>query len=239
MADRRDEHRLVLWDIDHTLIETRGVGKRLYVAAFETATGRDMTDAVEPTGRTELAIFGETLERHGIEPSDELRRRYAAELARQYEEHADELRTVGRALPGARAVLAALAEQAMVVQTVLTGNLRAVAATKLRVFGLDEYVDWAVGAYGEDASERAELVAIGQERAANKYGGNFNRDNTVIIGDTAQDVNAAHEGGARIIAVASGRDTADDLQRAGADTVLPDLLETACVLSSLTDSPEI
>ena len=158
MADRRDEHRLVLWDIDHTLIETRGVGKRLYVAAFETVTGRDMTDAVEPTGRTELAIFGETLERHGIEPSDELRRRYAAELARQYEEHADELRTVGRALPGARAVLAALAEQATVVQTVLTGNLRAVAATKLRVFGLDEYVDWAVGAYGEDASERAERV---------------------------------------------------------------------------------
>src|SRR5207249_8704603 len=140
-------------DIDHTLIETRGVGKQLYIAAFEVVTGRTMEHAIEPTGRIVTAIFAETLERHGIEASDELQRRYAAELAHQYEQHAEELRTRGRALPGAEAALAALAQRPDIVQTVLTGNLRAVARTKLRVFGLDRFIDWEAGAYGEDVSE--------------------------------------------------------------------------------------
>src|SRR6266536_3113769 len=148
MATPATERLLVLWDIDHTLIETRGVGKQLYVAAFEAVSGRTMEHAIEPTGRTETAIFAETLERHGIEASDELQRQYAVELARQYEEQAAELRTRGRALPGAEAALAAVAHQPDIVQTVLTGNLRAVACTKLRVFGLDGYIDSEVGSYG-------------------------------------------------------------------------------------------
>jgi len=226
MVVRKDERRLVLWDIDHTLIETKGVGKRLYVAAFEAVTGRTMEHAIEPTGRTETAIFAETLERRSIEASDELQRRYAAELARQYEQHADELRTRGRALPGAEAALAELAQQPNVIQTVLTGNLRAVAHTKLRVFGLDGFIDWEAGAYGEDVSERAKLVPVAQQRAGEKYGASFERDNTVIIGDTVQDVQAAHEGGAAIIAVASGRDSVEDLGQAGADVVLADLTDT-------------
>jgi phosphoglycolate phosphatase len=236
VANRENAHRLVLWDIDHTLIETRGVGKRLYVAAFEEATGHRMEHAVEPTGRTEQAIFVETLERHGIATSDELQQRYVTQLADQYAQHADLLRAEGRGLPGARAAVAALADQTGVVQTVLTGNIRAVAITKLRVFGLDVHIDFEVGAYGEDASRRAKLVAVAQRRAADKYSVRFDQENTVIVGDTVQDVIAAHQGGASIVGVASGRDSADNLREAGAEVVLPDLTDTQQVIAAVYGS---
>ncbi|MCW2569598.1 MAG: haloacid dehalogenase domain protein hydrolase [Mycobacterium sp.] len=225
---------LVLWDIDHTLIETGGVGRQLYVSAFEAVTGRPMKSEADPTGRTEPAIFAETLERHGIASSREVQERYATELARQYEEHARRLAAKGRALPGADLAIAALADASGVVQSVLTGNLRAVAATKLRVFGLDGGLDLDVGSYGEDDRERARLVAVAQARASQKYGVRFDRTNTVIVGDTSSDVLAAHEGGARIVGVASGRDGADELRQAGAEVVLPDLGDTARVVSAIS-----
>src|SRR5206468_418471 len=106
--------------------------------------------------------------------------------ARQYADHADLLRSSGRALDGAPAALAALAGRPAFVQTVLTGNFRAVALTKLRAFGLDGYLDLDAGAYGEDANERVELVSIAQTRASDRYRAPFTATNTVIIGDTRQ-----------------------------------------------------
>src|SRR5690348_1041047 len=125
MLTRQDEPCLLLWDIDHTLIDTRGVGRRLYVAAFEAVTGVSMQHDVEVTGRTELAIFAETLRRHGIEANGQLTERYRTELAQQYEDNIDELRERGRVLPGASEALTAFAALPGTVQTVLTGNLRA------------------------------------------------------------------------------------------------------------------
>jgi phosphoglycolate phosphatase len=214
---------LVLWDIDHTLIETRGVGGQLYQAAFEEITGRKMEHRAEVTGRTEPAILAETLTLHGLEPNDEYRTNYAEALAQQYEGHSDELRQRGRALPGAKAALAVLAELPNVVQTVLTGNLRAVAATKLRVFGLDGFIDLEVGAYGDDEEDRPRLVAVAQDRARAKYGATFTRNNTVIIGDSPSDVKTGLQGGARVIGVASGKSSVTELRDAGASLVLADL----------------
>jgi phosphoglycolate phosphatase-like HAD superfamily hydrolase len=110
---------LVLWDIDHTLIKTRGVGRKLYRAAFEEITGRPMEHKVDLTGKTEPAILTETLKAHGLEPNDDYQAKYAEALARLYEQHTDRLRKRGRVLPGAREALAALAEQPDAVQTVL------------------------------------------------------------------------------------------------------------------------
>lgn len=214
---------LVLWDIDHTLIETRGVGGELYRAAFEEITGRKMEHQVEVTGKTEPAILAETLKAHGLEPSTDYQLTYADALARQYEQHADELRDRGRTLPGARDTLAALAERPDVIQTVLTGNLRAVAVTKLRVFELDGLVDFEAGAYGDDEEVRPKLVAVAQRRAAAKYGADFTRDNSVIVGDSPSDVETGLHGGARVIGVASGKTSVEELRNAGAGSVLAEL----------------
>jgi phosphoglycolate phosphatase-like HAD superfamily hydrolase len=232
MANDSSGLHLVLWDIDHTLIESRGVGSELFRAAFESITGRKMEHQADVTGKTEPVILTETLRMHGIEASDSLQQQYAEALAEQYRRHVDLLRRRGRALPGAREALQALAERGSFVQTVLTGNFRAVSITKLEAFGLADHIDFEVGAYGEDSNDRASLVPIAQQRAAAKYGQDFTRHNTVIIGDTIHDVAAAHDGGAAIIAVATGRDSADELRDAGAKVMLPDLTNTAQVLAA-------
>jgi phosphoglycolate phosphatase len=217
---------LVLWDVDHTLMETGGVGAELFRAAFEQATGRALEHAATVTGRTEPAIFKETAERQGIAWSPELFDRYAGLLARGYRERAAEMSRRGRALPGAAAAIAALAGTDVVVQSVLTGNLRPVAEAKLETFGLDGGLDLDVGAYGSDDLVRARLVGIARARAGRKYQARFDGGATVLVGDTPGDVEAALEGGARVVAVASGRNTADELRQAGAAIVLPDLQDT-------------
>ena len=122
---------LVLWDIDHTLIDSRGVGGRIYAAAFEKVTGRRLEHMAELSGRTEPVIFRETLQLHGIDDPGDLFDRFAQEQARGYAEHADKLRTRGRVLPGAIGALSTLAGRDDVIQSVLTGNIRASARIKL------------------------------------------------------------------------------------------------------------
>ena len=104
---------------------------------------------------------------------------------------------------------------------------------KLRAFGLDGRIDFEAGAYGEDAVERYELVAVAQRRAEARYGVSFDRHDTLIVGDTASDVQAAKRAGARIVAVASGRDTFEQLREVGAEAVLADLTELGQLLGAL------
>jgi phosphoglycolate phosphatase len=217
---------LVLWDVDHTLMETGGVGAELFRTAFEQATGSPLKQKVTVTGRTEPAIFREAAERQSIAWSPELFDRYALLLVRAYKERAGEIARRGRALPGAAKAVAALGREGTVVQSVLSGNLRSVAQVKLEIFGLDVGLDLDVGAYGSDDTVRSRLVGIAQGRAGSKYQTSFDARATVLIGDTPADVQAGHEGGARVVAVASGRNTADELSQVGAEVVLLDLQDS-------------
>jgi phosphoglycolate phosphatase len=221
---------LVLWDVDHTLIETRGVGRRLYRRAFQIVTGAPVMQEAKITGRTEHAIFDETLRLHGIEPTEEIRARYSAELAKQYDEHRQQLGEAGRALPGAKAALAALARQAGIIQAVLTGNLRAVAETKLQVFGLAAHVDFDIGAYSDDHAGRTELVAIAQRRAGAAHGVVFESRNTVIVGDSVHDLLAARHGGAAFVGVASSETSMEALRAVAPDVIL---------INDLTDTDQV
>src|ERR1700722_3855595 len=182
--------RLVLWDIDHTLIETRGVGTRVYAEAFAKVTGHPLQRMPELAGRTEPVIFREALVVNGVHPSEGLYEQFAAEQARAYADHLDELRARGRALPGAAEALRTLSERNDVLQSVLTGNTRPSAEIKLRAFGLDRYLNFDIGAYGTDDDTRANLVTIARQRAEKAHGVNFDGDATVLIGDTPNDVPA-------------------------------------------------
>jgi phosphoglycolate phosphatase len=226
-------HTLVLWDVDHTLMETRGVGVELFRSAFGQATGRELTHSAEVTGRTEPAIFRETVELHHIPYSAALFNRYAKLLAADYEAHAAELASRGRPLPGAHDAIAALGRTGGIVQSVLTGNLRPVAETKLRVFGLDAGLDLDAGAYGSDHDERACLVPIARRRAADRYHARFDGQATVLIGDSPSDVQAGLDSGARVIAVPTGRNTTAELRAAGASLILPSLEDSAAVVQAV------
>jgi phosphoglycolate phosphatase-like HAD superfamily hydrolase len=143
----------VLWDVDHTLIETRGVGFEIYRAAFEKVTGRPLAKMAELAGRTEPVIFRETLALYGIVGSPDLFARFAEEQAQGYRNRIAELRERGRALPGAGDALRTLADQPGVLQSVLTGSTRPAAEVKLSAFGLEAYLDMDAAAYGTESTD--------------------------------------------------------------------------------------
>ncbi|MCZ1012285.1 HAD family hydrolase [Streptomyces lydicus] len=210
--------RLVLWDIDHTLISTRGVGRALSAAAFEEVTGQPMREQVQINGITEPVIFRETAKLHGLTTDRKDFERFAKALAEQHLHRAAELREHGHALPGAAAALDALAA-AGVRQTVVTGNVKGAAKVKLGVFGLDTHIDWDSGAYGEDADLRSGLVELALRRSGSEP------RNAALIGDTPADVEGGRATGVRVVAVATGRSSAEELLSAGADVVLQDLTD--------------
>jgi phosphoglycolate phosphatase-like HAD superfamily hydrolase len=225
---------LVLWDVDHTLIENNGVNKETYAKAFELLTGRRAEHRAETDGRTEPEIMRNMLVAHGIEPTGEYLARVVEALETATAANASRLRERGHELPGARDVLAALQGMPGIVQSVLSGNTRPNAYTKLSAFGLHEYLDIEVGGYGSDDDVRANLVGVAQERASAKYGVSFGPATTVLVGDTPRDVRAGLDGGAHVVGVASGSDDMDTLHKAGADVVLPDLRDTQAVVRSVT-----
>ncbi|MFE9319218.1 HAD family hydrolase [Streptomyces albidoflavus] len=217
---------LVLWDIDHTLIDTRGVGRELSARAFRETTGLEMQDQAAIDGITEAVIFRETAQLHGLNPSRPDFERFATALEEQHIEHAAHLRERGHALPGAAALLDALADIG-VRQTAVTGNVRAVARIKLEVFGLDRHIEWDHGAYGEDADLRPDLVAMALRRAGAAA------HETVLIGDTPADVEGGLAHGVHVIAVATGRSTAAELRAVGAHVVFTDLTDTEAVRTAV------
>lgn len=221
---------IVLWDIDHTLIENSGVSKEIYAAAFTALTGQSSREPAATEGRTDRLIMAEMFRRHGLSapPWGQVER--ALEDAGADRE--DALRRRGRALPGTREALKTLAGQSWAVSSVLTGNIAANALVKLRAFGLDVLLDLAVGAYGADSEDRAGLVAVARKRVSSAY--SLAPDiPVVLIGDTPRDVAAALSTGSRILAVATGVHHSEALREAGAKVVLPDLRDTAGLISQL------
>jgi phosphoglycolate phosphatase len=224
---------LVLFDVDHTLIETRGVGREMYERVFPAVAGVPFRKLAAVSGRTELDIIRETLDLHGVVPTTEAVRKLANALAEGYAAARDELAERGRALPGVPRTLATLAAEPEIHLGVLTGNLRAVARIKLAVFELDRYLDLDSSAYGDDHAVRSELVAVAQRRAAERTGVVFDSRSTVLIGDTPKDVDAGLAAGVRVIGVATGKSTAQELRDAGATWVLADLTDPDRLLRAL------
>jgi phosphoglycolate phosphatase len=218
---------LVLWDIDGTLVDSAGHGRRAFEDAYRAVAGRPYAGDIAMAGLTDhqiaMAMLGEDHERLP---------RMLEELAAGLAGRKERIRAEGRPHPGALEALEALAARDDVIQSVLTGNLELNAAVKLSAFGLDTFVDFEVGGYGSDPhTERADLVAVARERAEAGYAA---PTATVLIGDTPLDVRAAHTAGARAIAVATGPYRVDELREAGADAVLEDLRDTPTVVAAVT-----
>jgi phosphoglycolate phosphatase len=230
---------LILWDVDHTLVDSDGVGRELYQAVFGQMFGRDMPQPGSMAGRTDRAIAVEVLTLAGVDDPrqhvDEFHRLMAAGapgLAGLVVERA-------RALPGAAEAMAALARLGDgdgVVQSLLTGNIRPLAEVKVSPLGLTEHLDLDAGAYGSTHEVRAELVHLARRNASRAYQADFGGEATVIVGDTPLDVEAALATGARAVGVATGEFTVGELAAAGAHAVLPDLADTDLVVTAILGS---
>lgn len=225
----------MLWDIDHTLIENAGVSKEIYAAAFTELTGRVATQVAQTEGRTDPQIMADLLHTQDVPAHPWTQVERALEAAGTA--HRQALVARGTVLPGVVEVIEALASRPRIVQSVVTGNIRANAVVKLGALGLTKALDLDVGAYGSDCRDRSRLVSLARARAAAKYGRDFgDESNAVVIGDTPRDVEAAHVGGARALAVASGVHTVDELRSCGAAYVMPSLVDTPAVLDFVLGS---
>ncbi len=237
---------LVLWDVDYTLVDTYGVGRHLYEQAFAELYGRELpAEAAEANmaGRTDRAIALDVLTLADVPDPRGQVQLFEAALTRLAPGLATMVAERGRALPGATAAIAALADGAAaqvtgapVRQSLLTGNVRALAEVKLASLGLTKHLDLEVGAYGNEHEVRAELVPLARRRAAEAYGAGpraFDGERTILVGDTPLDVEAALATGARAVAVATGRFTIEELARSGAHAVLPDLADTSRAVAAI------
>jgi len=205
-----------------------------YAEAFPAVTGRPLIKLPQTAGRSESEIFFDALALNAADVSaggeaERLLEPFGAELAAALQARRDDLVRQGRLLPGAAEAVAAVAKLDGVVQTVLTGSSRPNAVLKLRAFGLDGFVDSDIGGYGSEAYPKGTLIRVARERASDKHKVTFGEDVTVYIADSPRDVDAARIGGARSLAVASGRASTAELRDAGADAVLPDLTGTAAL----------
>jgi len=229
----------VLWNIDLTLIDVARVTRAAYAEAFATVAGRPLIQLPQTAGRSESEVFFDALALNGVDVRDggeaeRMLEPFSAELATALQARHDDLKIHGQLFPGATEALAAVAKLDGTVQTVLTGNSRPTAELKLRAFGLDGFVDFDIGGYGSEAYPKGTLLRVARQRAGEKHGVTFGEDAAVYVADSPRDVDAARIGGARSLAVASGRASAAELRDAGADAVLPDLADTTALVTLIT-----
>lgn len=225
--------RLVLWNVDHTLVDVGRVTREAYAEAFQKVTGRPLVRLAPTAGRTESEIIFETLAFNDVVTTEHHLGEFMEALGQAFGARRTSIRKDGRALPGAREVLAAVGRLPDVIQSVLTGSIEPNAIAKLTALGLDKYLDFTVGGYGSETYPKAALVELARTRAAKKYGAVVEESATVLIADSPNDVRAAQISQAKTIAVATGNATQAELRSAGADVVLPTLAETEQVVRAI------
>jgi phosphoglycolate phosphatase len=234
-----EDLRIILWDIDGTLVRTRrqGVFKDyttpVLVRVFGTA-GR--LEELSVSGMTDLQIVSEALRDEGF-TAEQIRGR-AAELVPIYLEELERLtdsEEIYYALPGAREAVEAIGRSPRYLNSLLTGNVRPAAQLKLRLVGLADFFSLP-GAFGEDSHDRRDLPALARERISRHLHIDLKPEQFIVIGDTPNDIACAQHFGARAVAVATGRSyTTTDLLKHNPDAVLSDLTDTELLMRTLAE----
>ena len=212
--------KLLLFDIDGTLVNAFGAGREAVEAALQDVTGHAIdAGGITFSGKTDPQIVRELLATNGAAGGDS-----EALIARVLDRYADRLAATisGKrveALPGTQALLKRLAAREDVVLALLTGNIEPTAHLKLEAAGLDRF--FAGGAFGSDDADRDRLVPVAARHAQQHTGRTFSGSEVVVIGDTPRDVACGKAHGARTVGVCTGRYDRADLSEA--DRVLDDL----------------
>jgi phosphoglycolate phosphatase len=228
---------VILWDIDGTLVSVGRVTRRSFDLAVASALGRMPGEhGVSFGGKTDPQIALEILAAMAVQ-GDDARGRVPAvleALEREMGAAAEELRTEGSVLPGVRSLLERLHGRPEILQTVLTGNVEPNAHLKLDAFGLDEFLDLEVGAYGSDGEDRTRFVPLVLDKIESIRGVRVAPQDVWVVGDTERDLACARAGGARCLLVATGLVEYADLSPLGADALLPDLSDVDAAERILT-----
>jgi len=227
--------RLLLFDIDGTLLTVDGAGASAITQALSDQFGRPISvDGVSFSGRTDPSILRDVLAQNGIEPSEE---RIRAALDAYTAAAQDTIRPEHvRPLPGVEDLLSLLSARDDMHLALVTGNVEAVAYHKLQTAGLGDY--FSVGAFGSDSAERSDLPPLARRRATDRTGQSFVPDAVFVVGDTPHDIQCARASGFRSMAVSTGTPDRRTLHRHDPDLLLKNLSDPKPLLDILGRGPD-
>ncbi len=220
--------RLLLFDVDNTLLWSGGAGSRAMGLAFRDLFGiEDGFKGGGFSGRTDCYILAEALRQHGIggdyaQNEAAFQQRYYAHLPQALRERQ------GKLMPGFPMLLEELSRRPGVRLGLATGNFSRAARLKLAHFDIDRY--FSDGAFGEESEDRSVVVG----RALERLGDGLSPREAGVIGDTPYDVSSAKACGAVAVGVATGRNTVDELRGCGADLVFEDFSDWRRAAATLT-----
>lgn len=220
----------ILFDIDGTLIRT-GAGM--------SAMGQSVTQHYGLTDIPEIRVHGCTDRGIVNELFTQLNLCLDADRSDFMATYCEFLKTkltldAGEVLPGVVQLLDRLRQRDDVALGILTGNAKQPAEIKLVHFGLDHYFDF--GGYGDDFSERNDVAALAATEAQRTLGDKFDASKIWVMGDTVNDIRCARSIGAKVLAVETGGDSRDVLQKAAPDFLLSDFNHVSSWIESLTSS---
>ena len=223
--------RLVLFDIDGTMLKSAGVGRASMESALNSVFGTPGSKDYRYDGKTDKQIVREVMTEEGHDDDaidaqmDEVMERYVGGLDERIESGKYTVRT----LPGIPELLDALEKKEDVILGLLTGNILEGAKRKLAAAGVD-FARFRINAFGSDHEHRPMLPAIAQQRAKQSLGLDLSGDRIYVIGDTPADIACGRELGARAIGVATGFYSVDDLRAHEPFAVFEDLSDTEAVM---------
>jgi phosphoglycolate phosphatase len=229
--------RLVLFDIDGTLLNSSGAGRAAMQKALKEVFGSPGDPKYRYDGKTDKQIVRDTmrLEGHSDNHIDSQMQRLLDLYLGGLREGVDSGEYDVRALPGVMEILDALEARDDVILGLLTGNVEAGARTKLTAAGIDPS-RFRVNAFGSDHEHRPELPAIAQRRASENLGLEIVGERLVVIGDTPADIECGRSLGAKSIGVASGHYTVEDLRAHNPYAVFESLAPTQEVLETIVNA---
>jgi len=223
--------KLILFDIDGTIIDSGGAGTRSLNLAFKELFSIDNAfKGIAMAGKTDIQIVKEGIARYNLPLENgilsEVINSYLKNLVREMNNDKRHIK------PGIKEALEMLISKNSDYQIgLLTGNIEQGARIKLDPFGLNQY--FPSGAFGSDDEDRNKLLPIAIERFGNISGKRINFKDCIIVGDTPRDVYCAKPYGAYCIAVATGQYSFNSLIKAGADLVMKDLSDTTAFLKAI------
>lgn len=224
------DKRLLLWDVDATLVTTLHAGvKSLQRVVHERFGVDDAFDDIEIAGRTDAMIALAILRKYQVEPTPENVRSFHDAYLDYLAEFLPKLQ--GHVLPGVREILERLHSRPDRVLALLTGNLRRGAELKLRRYHLWDFFEF--GAFADDHHDRNELGTFARQRAQEKHGHDFGNAAVDVIGDTGHDVACGRAIGARTIAVATGNWSRERLALSQPDFLFDDLSDVDHIMHTL------
>jgi phosphoglycolate phosphatase-like HAD superfamily hydrolase len=214
------DKRLLLFDIDGTLVSTMGAGIESLKIVIERRYGaRDDLHDIEIAGKTDSNIAADILKKYHVDPTPEnlgiFLDEYVTHLARLLPE------LHGRLLPGISEILPRMKAKPDRVLALLTGNVERGAKLKLSHYGIWDFFEF--GAYADDHPDRNQLGAFARQRAHQKHGHEFDATQIDVIGDTGHDIACGKAFGARTVAVATGSWTRQKLSTYQPDFLFDDL----------------